>query len=262
MEDGAMAWIELDGAVNVRDVGGLPTTDGGKIAEGRLLRGDNLDGLTPDDVHRLVTERGLTTVVDLRSTEEHAAATPGPLAAVGSVRHVRLSLLPEPGVLAGTLGGTMAIRTEQALALCPSDIRAGFYLGYLEYRPAGVVEALRSIAASPGAALVHCAAGKDRTGVIVAMALSVAGAELAAITADYAASADRIGAILARLRGQTAYSEGVEKADTAEQTPRAETMDAFQTELAARYGGAEGWLAGYGFGADDAAALRARLRDG
>ena len=148
------------------------------------------------------------------------------------------------------------------MALCPSDIRAGFYLGYLEYRPAGVVEALRSIAASPGAALVHCAAGKDRTGVIVAMALSVAGAEPAAITADYAASADRIGAILARLRGQTAYSEGVEQADTAEQTPRAETMDAFQTELAARYGGAVGWLAEHGFGADEAAGLRARLRDG
>ena len=98
--------------------------------------------------------------------------------------------------------------------------------------------------------------------MIVAMALAVAGAEPAAITADYVASADRIGAILARLRGQTTYSEGVEKADTAEQTPRAETMDAFQTELAARYGGAEGWLSGYGFGADDAAALRARLRDG
>jgi len=262
MEDGAMAWIELDGAVNVRDVGGLPTTDGGKIAEGRLLRGDNLDGLTPGDVHRLVAERGLTTVVDLRSTEEHAAATPGPLAAVGSVRHVRLSLLPEVGVLADTMAGTMAIRTEQALALCPSDIRAGFYLGYLEYRPAGVVEALRSIAASPGAALVHCAAGKDRTGVIVAMALSVAGAEPDAISADYAASAERIDAILSRLRGQAAYSEGVEKVNTADQTPRAETMDAFQATLAARDGGAEGWLAGHGFGADEAAALRARLRDG
>ena len=257
-----MAWIELDGAVNVRDVGGLPTTDGGKIAEGRLLRGDNLDGLTPADVHRLVTERGLATVVDLRSTEEHAAATPGPLTAVSSVRHVRFSLLPELGVLADTLGGTMVVRTEQALARCPADVRAGFYLGYLEDRPAGVVGALRSIASSPGPALVHCAAGKDRTGVIVAMALSVAGAEPAAITADYAASADRIGAILARLRGQTAYSEGVEKIETAEQTPRAETMDAFQAQLTATYGGAEGWLADHGFGADESAALRARLRDG
>ena len=55
---------------------------------------------------------------------------------------------------------------------------------------------------------MHCAAGKDRTGVIIAMALSVAGAEPAAISADYAASADRIDAILTRLRGQTAYSDG------------------------------------------------------
>ncbi|HEX6855219.1 MAG TPA: tyrosine-protein phosphatase [Streptosporangiaceae bacterium] len=257
-----MTWIELDGAVNVRDLGGLPTTDGGKIAEGRLLRSDNLDGLTAADVHRLVTELGLATVVDLRSTQEHAAAPAGPLTAVGSVRHVRFSLLPEMGVLADTPGATMVVRAEQALERCPADIRAGFYLGYLADRPDQVVGALRSVSASPGPALVHCAAGKDRTGVIVAMALSVAGAEPDAISADYAASAERIDAILGRLRGQAAYSEGVEKVTTVDHTPRAETMDAFQATLAAQYGGAEGWLAGHGFGAAEAAALRARLRDG
>lgn len=257
-----MTWIELDGAVNVRDLGGLPTTDGGKIAEGRLLRSDNLDSLTPDDVHRLVTERGLATVVDLRSTQEHAAATPGPLAAVSSVRHVRFSLLPEVGTLSDSLAGTLAARTERALARCPADVRAGFYLGYLADRPGEVAGALRNITASPGPALVHCAAGKDRTGVIVALALSVAGAEPDAVSADYAASAERIDAILTRLRGQTAYSQGVENYALSEQIPRAETMDAFQAELTATYGGAEGWLAGHGFGADESAALRARLRDG
>jgi protein tyrosine/serine phosphatase len=257
-----MTWIELDGAVNVRDLGGLPTTDGGKIATGRLLRSDNLDSLTPADVHRLVTELGLVTIVDLRSTQEHAAAAPGPLSAEASVRHARYSLLPEPGVLADTLEGTIAARIERAQARCPADIRAGFYLGYLEDRPAGVVGALRAIATSPGPALVHCAAGKDRTGVIIAMALSVAGAEPAAVSADYAASAERIDAIIARLRGMTAYSAGVQLGSALDQTPQASTMDAFLAALDASHGGAAGWLAEHGFGAEEAAGLRARLRDG
>jgi protein tyrosine/serine phosphatase len=256
-----MAWIELDGAVNVRDLGGLPTADGGKIAEGRLLRSDNLDSLSAADVDRLVTELGLATVIDLRSTQEHAAASPGPLATVAAVRHVRYSLLPEVGVLADTLAGTLQTRIERAQVRYPADVRCGFYLGYLDDRPAGIVEALRAIAGSPGPALVHCAAGKDRTGVIVALALSVAGVEPSVVSADYAASADRIDAILARLRGQTAYSEGVERTHPLDQTPQAETMDAFLAELGACHGGAEGWLAAQGFGADEAAALRARLRD-
>src|SRR5215468_1154546 len=72
-EDGVVAWIELDGAVNVRDLGGLPTEDGGKTADGRLLRGDNLQELSPADVATLVDEIGVTTEVDLRSESELAA---------------------------------------------------------------------------------------------------------------------------------------------------------------------------------------------
>jgi protein tyrosine/serine phosphatase len=213
-------------------------------------------------VDRLVTELGLATVIDLRSTQEHAAAAPGPLAGVAAVRHERFSLLPEMGVLSETLAGTLQVRTDRALARYPADVRCGFYLGYLDDRPGEVTGALRAIAASPGAALVHCAAGKDRTGVVVALALAVAGVEPAVISADYAASADRIGAILTRLRGQTAYAEGVERSHPLDQTPQAVTMDAFLAELDAGHGGAARWLAAQGFGADEAAGLRARLRDG
>ena len=67
-----MTWIELEGAVNVRDLGGLPTTDGGTTVPGRLLRSENLQELSPGDVTKLVDEIGLTTVVDLRSTNEVA----------------------------------------------------------------------------------------------------------------------------------------------------------------------------------------------
>ena len=62
-------WIELDGLVNLRDVAGIPTTDGRVVAAGRLLRSDNLQSLTPADVDALL-ELGLTDVVDLRSDYE------------------------------------------------------------------------------------------------------------------------------------------------------------------------------------------------
>jgi protein tyrosine/serine phosphatase len=81
-----VTWIELEGAVNVRDLGGLPTTDGGTIVPGRLLRSENLQELSPGDVTRLVDEIGLTTVVDLRSTNEVAIEGPAPLDAVAGRR--------------------------------------------------------------------------------------------------------------------------------------------------------------------------------
>src|SRR5581483_6867324 len=170
-ENRGMTWIELDGAVNVRDVGGLPLTDGGVTAEGRLLRADNLQALSAADVARLVDGIGLTTVVDLRSTAELTAEGPAPLDAVASVRHAHHPVLPEEGLATDVVADVFVVRDEQDRSRYPGDRLTGHYLGYLEDRPEQVVAAVRSIATSDGAALVHCAAGKDRTGVVVALAL-------------------------------------------------------------------------------------------
>ena len=64
----------------------------------------------------------------------------------------------------------------------------GYYLAYLRHRPDSVVEAVRTMAAPGGAVLVHCAAGKDRTGVVVALALAAAGVSRGAVVADYVAT--------------------------------------------------------------------------
>jgi protein-tyrosine phosphatase len=258
-EDDPVGWIELDGAANARDLGGLPTVDGRHVAGHRLLRGDNLTDLTPADVTLLVTEIGLTTVIDLRSPEEVAAAGPGPLTRVEAVRHAHHSLLPELGKT--TAADMMAIRLDRANSRYPADVRCGLYLGYLEERPAQVVAALRSIAQASGPAMVHCAAGKDRTGVVVALALSVASVRRDAVIADYAASAERIGAVLARLRGSRAHAADIDDRPPDEQTPRAETMAAFLEQIDSRYGGARWWLSGYGFSAADVTMLRATLLD-
>jgi protein-tyrosine phosphatase len=268
-EDERVSWIELDGAVNVRDLGALPTDDGRATVPGRLLRGDNLQDLSPSDVRRLVGGLGVTTVVDLRSPWEVKSEGPGPLTRVGSVRHVHLSVLPErgaatdaaapDGAAAGPAADALANRRDGARSRYPDDVRCGYYLGYLEDRPEQVVAAVRSIAGAPGAALVNCAAGKDRTGVVVALALTAAGVTRDAVITDYAASAERMAAILDRLRASKTYASDIDAVPAAEQAPRPQTMAAFLDVLERRDGGVTGWLGRHGFGPSDVRELRAKL---
>jgi protein-tyrosine phosphatase len=256
-----VTWIDLEGAVNVRDLGGLPATDGGATVAGRLLRSENLQELTPGDIARLVSEIGLTTVVDLRSTNELTIEGPAPLDAVEGVRHAHHPVLTEFIDVSDTVKAALLLDAAEAdRGRYPDDHMCGHYLGYLENRPDQVVAALRSIATAPGAAIVHCAAGKDRTGVIVALALTAAGVEPEAVVADYAASNDRLEAVIARLSRSKMYAGGVAKVPVRAHAPRAETMKAFLEQLDARYGGMEAWAAANGLNADDLSQLRAKLR--
>ena len=254
-----MAWIELDGAVNVRDLGGLPTEDGGKTADARLLRGENLQELSPADVAMLVGEIGLTTVVDLRSSAELASEGPAPLDGVAGVRHAHHPVLPEAGSATDAVSDVLLTSAERDRSRYPADPICGHYLGYLDERPDQVAAAVRSVARSEGAALVHCAAGKDRTGVVVAVALSAVGVRPEAVIADYAATGERIGPLLARLRRSPAYAADMGSEPDESHRPRPQTMAAFLEQVNSRYGGAVAWLAGHGFGPGDLLLLRAKL---
>jgi protein tyrosine/serine phosphatase len=254
-----MPWIELDGAVNVRDLGGLATQGGGHTVGGRLLRGDNLQDLSAADVARLVEDIGLTTVVDLRSTAELKAEGPAPLQAVGSVRHVHLPVLPEQGSATDIAADALLTREGADRSRYPADRVTGHYLGYLEDRPDQVVAAVRTIASAEGPVLVHCAAGKDRTGVVVALALSAVGVHPEAIVADYMATGERTGRLLDRLRRSPTYADDINSKPQAEHAPRPGTMAAFLEQVDARHGGADKWLADHGFGEDGLDLLRAKL---
>ena len=256
-----MAWIELDGAVNVRDLGDLPTEDGQKTARARLLRADNLQELTAADVAKLVREIGVTTVVDLRSSNELVAEGPAPLDAVAGVRHAHHPVLPEVGSNTDMAAAALLTRRDQDKSPYPRDPICGHYLGYLEDRPDQVVGALRSIAHSQGAALVHCAAGKDRTGVVVALALTVAGVPPQAVVSDYAASGERTEAIMDRLRRSRLYARDINSRPADLHRPRPETMTAFLEQMDARYGGVVSWLTDHDFSGDDLSLLRVKLRD-
>lgn len=255
-----MAWIDLEGAVNVRDLGGLPTGDGGSIAVGRLLRSENLQDLTKQDITLLVDEIGVTTVVDLRSAGEIATEGPAPLDAVPGVRHAHHPVLGEFLHADSEVAVALLLtKVEEDRARYPDDLLCGHYLGYLDKRPDEVAGALRAIATAPGAAIVHCAAGKDRTGVIVALALTAAGVGKPDIVADYMATGERLAAIVERLRRSRAYAGDMNGRPVSAHAPRAESMSAFLAQLEARYGGVAAWLAAAGFGADEFGQLRAKL---
>jgi protein-tyrosine phosphatase len=268
-------WLRLDGTANTRDLGGLRTTDGGHTRPGRILRSDNLQTLSPADVRTLVAEVGLREVIDLRTTAEILLEGRGPLRAVPAVTHRHFTLLPERGqhtdVFAAEEDEDLDLPADWTEAVLPRQaaehdeheppaVRS--YLGYLSDRPGAVVGALRALAAGgPGAAVVHCAAGKDRTGVVCALALTVAGVGHDEIVADYALTAEVIDAVVARLAASPTYAEDMDRRDAVSHTPRAETMERVLALLDQRWGGPLGWLAEHGFGPEDQAALRARLRD-
>jgi protein-tyrosine phosphatase len=254
-----MVWIELDGAVNARDLAGLPAGDGKRIARGALLRSDNLQDLSPADVAKLVDDIGLTTVIDLRSIKEAEAEGPSPLDAVPAVRHLHLSVLPEVGETTDVVAEALLLKRERDRSRYPDDAMCGHYLGYLEDRPESVTGAVRAIADAPGAAIVHCAAGKDRTGVVIALALSAVGVPDEAVIADYAATDEKIEAILRRLMGSRTYEGDLKGSAIDRHRPRSETMKAFLEQVETRYGGVRPWLADHGFGPDDVERLRAKL---
>jgi len=232
-------WIELENAVNVRDIGGLPAAGGTRTRPGQLVRSDNLQDLSPADVTHLVDEVGVTTVVDLRSVAEVESEGPGPMKALTSVPHLNLSLIPESGAMTDVAKDALAINRED--------------------RPDSVVGALRAIAEAPGAALVHCAAGKDRTGVVVALALTAVGVPRDEVVADYVATGERIERILDRLRASPTYAADMDNIPAHEHDPRPEIMERFLARLDEDYGGAVGWLTSHGFTSSDVERLRAKL---
>ncbi len=171
--------IALPGAFNLRDIGGYPAA-GGRVTRWRtLLRSGTLHQTGPASAAELAGF-GLRTVLDLRTFEE-AERSPDPALGTASRR-------------VGLLG--------EDLAALPISLD-GIYRFVIEQRGSYVAAAVRHLCA-PGAlpALVHCSAGKDRTGLIIALVLAAVGVPDDVIAADYALSADALGRYAAAAVGQ------------------------------------------------------------
>jgi protein-tyrosine phosphatase len=224
--------------LNVRDVGGLPTRDGRTVRERALIRSDSHSKLTAEGV-AAVRAYGVSRIIDLRR-ETECEAEPSPFA--GDPLYLNVPVQDPADREDGD---------HQTLA----DI----YRHLLDRRPGLFASAVTSIAdAPPGGVLVHCAGGKDRTGLVVALALSIAGVEPDLIAADYAVTEQRLHRLneeyLAMITDERRreWIRGL-------QATKPETMLAVFEHLEDRYGGVAAYLDEGGFDAAAQATLRRRL---
>ncbi len=158
--------LRWDGCVNVRDLGGLPLADGGETAYRVVVRADALPWLTATGRQALV-DYGISLVVNLRPQREDDET---PMEAL-PVPVVRLGMDPRP-VAAAWEWPTM----REA------------YLGFADHYRAELAQALTLLGTAEPPAAIHCAGGRDRTGIACGMALWLAGVEPEVIAADHALS--------------------------------------------------------------------------
>lgn len=233
------ASLDWPDCLNARDLGGLPTADGRRIAAGALIRSDNLTRLTAGGVE-IVRAAGVTRIVDVRSPGE-CEHDPSPFAGEPLYCNRPLFRPDDPWDPALSLGQN--------------------YINGLDLNPDLFGAAVEAIATAPaGGVVVHCHSGKDRSGTIVALALSLAGVPAEAIAADYAAVSDRMRALfadwLAAVEDPTGRDQLVE-----ELSSRPATMITMLDHLDTEYDGAEGYLRRGGLGSEVIDGLRARLID-
>lgn len=177
--------------VNLRDLGGIPTRHGTITRSGGLLRSDDLAAVQPREVTALLRDVGL--VVDLRSTDEEQL--------------FGLALLPEStvrlrtGVEFGIMPTGAELTTDPvALPNTPEEL-GRVYADGIRSSAAPLRDALERIADEPRGTLVHCVAGKDRTGVLIALLLTAVEVPRQLIVEDYAATAANMPALLASAGG-------------------------------------------------------------
>lgn len=233
--------LPIPGTFNIRDLGGYATGPG-ETRWRRVLRADGLHHLDAAGMAMLTAE-GVTTVIDLRHDHE-LESRPNPFHAHEAVAYHNVSLFDRlaPGDMSA------------------SDVLLDLYLQALATRQDAVREVLTLIATAPeGVVLFHCTAGKDRTGLIAALLLALAGVATATVLDDYALTKPMIAPMIDRL-----VAEAEERgADIAALRPllacEAPTMAATLAHLHETHGSVEAYLKAIGLADSLIARLKARL---
>jgi protein-tyrosine phosphatase len=236
--------IRLDGCVNFRDAGGYPVLStrgsGAGIRWRKLFRSDALNELTEADVTLLTAGLRVTTVVDLRTDFERRRDARRPLDRTG-VEVVHAPLLTERN----------ASSIEQ-----PGLTLSERYVRMLELAGVPLVRAISAVAHAPGGVVVHCAAGKDRTGLVIAAVLGALGVGDEDIVADYALTTGNLSGIEMRLRQDAELHGYVPGRVMAAPAP---AMREVLAALRATHGSVSGFLTRAGVGPEVARALHAGL---
>lgn len=242
-----------DGCLNVRDLGGLPTADGRETRYGAVVRADSVSQLS-DAGWRALVDYGIRTVLDLRGDHEREDDPPADL----PVDVVHVPFMEASEAEWEEIGEELEAATAAASDAATSTREA--YLIFLERFKPNVAAAVRAVANAPeGGIVVHCVGGKDRTGLLSAFLLHLAGVADDDIASDYALSEERLRPRHEAWFEAAGSEEELERLRRIAQTPAASMAGVF-AELERRYGGVEGFLRDAGVTEEELAITRARLR--
>jgi protein-tyrosine phosphatase len=245
--------LEWDGCVNVRDLGGLRTESGQTTALGRVVRSDNVRRLSDAGWHALANH-GVSRIVDLRWPEELAEDQPRDVdVEVVHVSVLGAGLLEETGEYVKELDAHLDSVDDVA------DHYAWSYVDFLERYRERFGRAFAAIAdARDGAVVVHCAGGKDRTGLVAAILLRLAGVSIDDVAADYARSGANLAPTLERWADDADDDVMRTRRLKLSQTP-ADGMRRALEELEHRYGDVASYLRAAGLTEEQVDRLRGRL---
>jgi protein-tyrosine phosphatase len=242
----ALAW---EGCLNVRDLGGLPTEDGRRTRLGAVVRADNIRKLT-DEGWRALARHGVERIVDLRWPEELAEDPPRDV----DVEVVHVSVL-------GDAYDEEYVARMDAHLLSVEDVADHYafsYVDWLERYRARFGQVFAAIADADGCVVVHCMGGKDRTGVVSAVLLRLAGVRHEEIGEDYAITSVNLEPSTSKWI--PAIEDAAERAkwEKLRNTP-ADAIVRVVREIELRYGDVVSYLRAAGLSAEQVERLRERL---
>ena len=243
LESITLRLFDIEGSPNIRHLGGYETRNGG-VTSADMVRAASLHRLKPEGVEHL-RERGVRTVVDLRSKVERERDVTPDLAPYG-MAHVFAPVFEQEASPVGLA----------------TDAFVGYGVVYermLRMGRAAYRTLFETIATTEGGLLFHCAVGKDRTGVAAALMLNLAGVPDEVIVEDYSHSGELLRPLFVEWLPRMA-ERGIpqERAEALMGSP-AEAMESALQHLHSTYGSAEGYLLEIGLDNATLTAVRQRV---
>jgi len=234
----------FDGLYNFRDFGGL-SGDGGKVKHGILFRSDAFGDASERDISILLKEIGINRILDLRTDREISAEKPTPMIEMG-IDYRRRIIDSGPG---------------SAIENAPAGERLAYrYMEYFGFGRDSIISVVKDLSEDNSwKTVIHCRAGKDRTGVIAAVVLGILGVSEEEISKDYALTGLAMPKIMERLRQSPTYSANVSRLPEEMYSAVSETMGTFIKFVSEKFGSFENWALNNGVTGDEIRRLRSNL---
>jgi protein-tyrosine phosphatase len=247
MSDSPARHLNLSGASNFRDLGGYPARDGRAVRWRQIFRSNHLGHVTDPDIE-ILRGLGLRSAFDFRGTEERVAAMCG-------IKEIAVHSLPiEPTVVAalrGRLATGVALSSADAL-----EVMRGSYRDYVRYNTPRFRALFAHLLEDTAPLVIHCTAGKDRTGFACALILHALGVPDDVIAQDYLLT-NRF-----YRRDPSASSDLPDDVSRVLGTVETSFLAAAFDAIGADYGDLESYFSeGLGLGARERASLEARYLD-